>query len=33
LIAQITENSLRDKNSIQLNIKDLFLTVNWAWNI
>jgi single-stranded-DNA-specific exonuclease len=28
LIAQITENSLRDKNSIQLNIKDLFLTVN-----
>ena len=28
IIAQITENSFRSKNSIQLNIKDIFLTVN-----
>ena len=28
IIAQITENSFRGKNSIQLNIKDMFLRVN-----
>ncbi len=33
IIAQITENSFNNKKSIQLNIKDLFLSVNWAWNI
>ena len=28
MIAQITDNSFRGKNSIQLNIKDIFLTIN-----
>ena len=30
IVAQITENSFNNKKSIQLNIKDLFLSVNSA---
>ena len=33
IIAHIIDNSFNNKKSIQLNIKDLFLSVNWAWNI